>query len=309
MLNRRQFVQLAGAASMASGLPNAAAESPAPVSAPFSNPLGAVVWIRDGASVDDAIQSVSEMGLSTCQIGFNRLTPDVALPVKKALAKYGVKGTALSEHGPGIRIFNFYQGPETVGIIPPATREARIQNLKLASDVASQCGIPAVHTHCGFIPENPNNPLYPQAVAAVKNIGQYCKEQGQMFLCEAGQETPITLLRLIEDVGLENVFVNLDLANLIMYGKGNPVDAMDVVGHLVRGVHAKDGVFPTNPKDLGKEVPMGQGKVNFPVVLQQLKNVGYSGSLTIEYEGGSAHRKSAILQSKAFLMNLLAGAQ
>lgn len=311
LLDRRQFVQLAGVASIATGLRQATAEPfvPVPDADAFSNPLGLVLWIRDTPSIDRAIQSARDMGLSTCQLGFSRLTPDVAGPVKDALAKYGVTATAFSEHGPGVRIFNFYQGPSTIGIIPPATRAARIQNLKLASDVASQCGIPAVHTHCGFIPENPNDPLYPQAVAAVKEIGQYCKRRGQIFLCEAGQETPITLLRLIEDTGLDNVFVNLDFANLIMYGKGNPVDAMDVVGHLVRGVHAKDGVFPTNPRDLGKEVPMGQGKVNFPVVLQQLRKIGYKGPLTIEYEGATAQRKSAILQSKAFLTNLLAGAQ
>src|SRR5208337_1800120 len=101
-----------------------------------------------------------------------------------------------------------------------------------------------------------------EAVAAVQNIARHCKERGSAFLCETGEETPITLLRMIQDVGMDNVFVNLDLANLILYGKGNPVDAMDVIGHLVRGTHAKDGVFPTNPRELGEEVPIGKGKAN-----------------------------------------------
>ncbi|MHB8302345.1 MAG: sugar phosphate isomerase/epimerase family protein [Acidobacteriaceae bacterium] len=308
LLNRRSFVQLASAACISSGIRPAPAQSLPRVPVPGAVPmqLGLVLWIRNGESIDAAVKSVHDLGLPTCQIGFNQLSSDVATPVKNALTKYGVEATALSEHGPGVRIFNFYQGPETIGIIPPATREARIHNLKLASDVASQCGVPAVHTHCGFIPENPNDPLYPQAVAAVKDIGGYCKERGQIFLCEAGQETPITLLRLIEDVGLDNVFVNLDLANLIMYGKGNPVDAMDVIGHRVRGIHAKDGLFPTNPKDLGIEVAMGKGKVDFPVVLQQLKQVGYKGAMTIECEIPGDQRKADILGSKAFLERLLA---
>ncbi len=245
------------------------------------------------------------MGFQTCQIGFEHLTATVTQPLKNALTKYGVEATALSEHGPGSRIFDFYEGPKTIGIVPPATRDARIRNLKLAADIASECGIPAIHTHCGFIPENPNNPLYDQSVAAMKNIAGYCKERGRLFLCETGEETPITLLRLIEDVGLENVFVNLDVANLIMYGNGNPVDAMDVIGHLVRGIHAKDGLFPTDPRMLGIEVRMGQGRVDFPTVFQRLKQVDYKGPINIECETEGARQNEDILQSKVFLENLI----
>ncbi len=267
--------------------------------------LGVVVWVREGQSIDEAIKGVHALGLRTCQIGFDNLTADVANPLKTALANYGVEATAFSEHGPGRRVFDFYNGPGTIGIIPPAMREARIRNLKLAADIASQCGIPAVHTHCGFIPENPNDPLYPQAVAAVKEVGRRCKERGEIFLCETGEETPITLLRLIEDTGLDNVFVNLDLANLIMCGKGNPVDAMDVFGHLVRGIHAKDGLLPTDTRNFGKEVPIGQGKVDFPTVLKQLKQVNYKGPMTIERETEGDERKKDILQSKVFLESLI----
>ncbi len=310
LLNRRNFMRLASAACISSGVQPVIAQSLSGLSAPKSSPiqLGLVVWIHEGDSIENAIKEVHDLGLPTCQIGFKHLTPDVVVPVKNALAKYGIEATAFSEHGPGNRIFNFYQGPATIGIIPPATRQARLHNLKLASDIASQCKIPAVHTHCGFIPENPNDPLYPQAVAAVKEIAIHCKERGQIFLCETGQETPITLLRLIEDVGTGNVFVNLDGANLILCGKGNPVDAMDVLGHYVRGIHAKDGMFPTNPKSFGKGMPMGKGKVDFPLWLQKLKQVNYTGAMTIEYEaqGDPQERQKDILQSKAFLENLLA---
>ncbi len=125
------------------------------------------------------------------------------------------------------------------------------------------------------------------------------------FLCQTGEETPITLLRLIQDVGMDNVFVNLDVANLIMYGKGNPVDAMDVLGHLVRGIHAKDGLFPADTKSLGKEVSIGQGKVDFPTVFKQLLNVKYQGPITIEHETRGAEQRADILRSKGFLENLI----
>jgi L-ribulose-5-phosphate 3-epimerase len=303
-LNRRSFVQWAGAACLSQAIkPLAAQSSPALPRSPWR--LGTVVWVGEGQNVDDAIKNVHDLGLPTCQIGFEQLTPEVVKPLQAALAKYGVTASAFSQHGPGARIFNFDQGPLTVGIIPPATRKARIDALKLAADVARQCGIPSVHTHCGFIPEDPNDPLYPQAVAAVKEVGAYCRQQGRLFLCETGEETPITLLRLIQDTGLDNVFVNLDLANLILYGKGNPVDAMDVFGSYVRGIHAKDGLFPTNPKELGKEVPFGQGKVDFPKVFQQLKQINYTGAITIERETPAAQHNQDVLESKAFLEKLI----
>jgi L-ribulose-5-phosphate 3-epimerase len=310
-LDRRTFVQAAGGACILNAIRPVVAESSSTASTGLSSTrsasmrLGVVVWVGQGQSIEDAIQGVHDLGLSTCQIGFEHLTAEVAEPLKNALAKYSVEATAFSEHGPGIRIFDFYEGPKTIGIVPRANREARIRNLKLATDIAVGCGIPAIHTHCGFIPEDPNDPLYPEAVAAMKNIASYCKERERSFLCETGEETPITLLRMIQDVGLDNVFVNLDLANLILYGKGNPVDAMDVIGHLVRGIHAKDGLFPTDPRSLGKEVSIGEGRVDFPAVFERLRRVNYKGPITIERETEGAEQRKDILRSKVFLEELI----
>lgn len=227
------------------------------------------------------------------------------VPLTAALKAYGVEATAVSEHNPGKRIFDFYQGPRTIGVIPPENRRARIDALNLAAQFAHACDIPSIHTHLGFIPEDPNNPTYAVAVESIREVAQHCKDQGRMLLCETGEETPITMLRMIQDVGTGNVFVNLDTANLILYGKGNPVDAMDVFGHLVRGVHAKDGMFPTNSRELGNEVPIGKGRVNFPVLFQRLRQVGYTGAVTIEREIDGLQQEHDILRSKLFLQDLI----
>jgi L-ribulose-5-phosphate 3-epimerase len=301
-------MQLAGVAWVANATHQMFAQPPGSVlsSKEFPIRLGKVVWVGDGQTADAVVKEVSELGLSTCQIGFEHLSLEVVAPLRKALEKYKVEATALSEHNPGRRVFDFYNGPLTIGVIPKATRDARIQALKLAADVASQAGIPAVHTHCGFIPEDPNDPIYPQAVAAIKEVASHCKERRLMLLCETGQETPITMVRMIDDVNLGNVFVNLDVANLILYGKGNPVDAMEVFGSQVRGIHAKDGRFPTNPRELGLETAIGEGKVDFPHVFELLKKANYKGSMMIEREvGGEEQRKRDILQSKAFLEKLI----
>jgi len=227
------------------------------------------------------------------------------MKLRKALDQYGVEATSAVAGGPGPEVYDFYRGPITIGLVPKEYRNARIARIKETSEFAKRVGIPAVQTHCGFIPEDPNNPLYSETVEAIRTVAQYCQNNGQNFRCETGQETPITLVRAIQDVGLKNVGVNFDLANLILYGKADPVEAVDVLGPYVQGVHAKDGLYPTDPRNLGKEVPIGQGKVNFPAVIGKLKKIGYHNPLTIEREIAGAKQTADILASKAYLEKLL----
>jgi sugar phosphate isomerase/epimerase len=202
-------------------------------------------------------------------------------------------------------VWDFLQGPSTIGLVPRQTRRARIDALKRASDFAKMLDVPQLQTHCGFIPENPDDPSYTETVDAIREVASHCKQNGQMFLYETGQETPVTRLRTIIDVGLDNQGVGLDTANLILYGKGNPVDALDVIGKYVRSVHAKDGLFPTEPRKLGAEVPIGHGRVDFPRVIAGLRNLGYHGAITIERETSGPRQIEDIKQSRVFLEGII----
>ena len=142
-------------------------------------------------------------------------------------------------------------------------------------------------------------------VSAIKIVAEHCKENDQYLLFETGQETPVTLRRTIETVGTGNLGINLDPANLILYGKANPVDALDVFGEFVMGIHAKDGNYPTNGHDLGEEMPLGQGKVNFPALVKKLKEVGYDGALTIEREISGEQQIKDIMMAKELLEALI----
>lgn len=267
--------------------------------------LGVVVGVTGMTTPEQAIAKVHAFGLPTCQVSVGMAPASLATPLKAALEKYRIEATAVMTLGPGRMVWDFYHGPETIGLVPPATRAARIDALKRASDLGKICGIKAVHTHCGFIPENPNDALYPQAVEAIKTVASYCKSNGQTFLMETGQETPITMLRAIEDTGLDNIGVNLDTANLILYGKGEPVGALAVVGKHVRGLHAKDGLYPTDPKQLGKETPIGKGWVNFAEVIRGLHRLSYTGPITIEREISGSQQEADIRASKQYLERLI----
>lgn len=268
--------------------------------------LGVVTRIGEKINPDEAIAKVHTFGLPTCQVSVGP-APDIrmAAPLRQSLDKYGVEATAIMTLGPGAMVWDFYSGPKTIGIVPEPTRTARVDALKRASDLAAACHVNAVHTHCGFIPENPNDPLYAETVRAIQDVASHCKSNHQIFLMETGQESPITMLRALKDAGTENIRVNLDTANLILYGKGEPVGALDVLGRYVRGLHAKDGIYPVDPKQLGREVAIGQGRVNFPGVIEALHRLQYTGPITIEREISGPRQETDIRNSKMFLERLI----
>ena len=254
---------------------------------------------------DEAMAKVRDLGLATAQIFVDQFDSTLVERLRQALDKYGIEPTSLVVGGPGKAVWNFYQGPLTIGLVPRDTRAAHIAHLKKASDFAKQCGIPAVHTHCGFIPENPNDPLYIETVKAIREVASYCERNGQNFPYETGQETPITLIRAIEDVGTNNQGVNFDLANLILYGKANPVDAIEILAPHIQGIHAKDGLWPTNPRELGEEVPIGKGKVDFPRIIARLKELNYRGAVTIEREISGPQQVEDVRAAKTYLEKLI----
>jgi sugar phosphate isomerase/epimerase len=321
-LNRRKFLQSSGGALAASVSFGSAslASSVRPAERAFSEtarfvpaiaaddgkkPLRLGLIIGIGNDPDAALAKVHELGMPTAQIFVDEFEMNLVDRLQRSLGKYQIEATSLVVGGPGKEVWDFYQGPLTIGLLPKATRSARIAHIKKASDFAKQCGIPAVQTHCGFIPENPNDPEYRDIVAAIREVATYCKRNGQNFRYETGQETPITLVRAIGDVGTDNQGVNFDLANLILYGKANPVDAIELLGPFVQGIHAKDGMWPTNPKQLGEEVAIGKGKVDFPRIIERLKQLNYRGPVTIEREISGPQQLEDVRAAKMYLEKLI----
>src|SRR5438067_11891615 len=322
--NRRIFLQTSAAAALAAPFSKAAAAKSQPVfdaslaeslrvgqSASHvaanegKKPLRLGLIIGIGKDPDASMAKVRDLGLPTSQVFVDELEMELVGKLRQALEKHQIEATSLVVGGPGKEVWDFYQGPLTIGLVPRETRAARIAHIKKASDFAKQCGIEAVQTHCGFIPENPNDPLYKETVAAAREVVAYCRNNGQNFRYETGQETPITLVRAMQDVGLDNQGVNFDLANLILYGKANPVDAIEILAPHVQGIHAKDGLWPTNPRALGKEVPIGRGKVDFPRIIARLKQLNYQGAVTIEREVSGPQQIEDVRAAKAYLEGLI----
>ncbi|MCY3019231.1 MAG: sugar phosphate isomerase/epimerase, partial [Planctomycetota bacterium] len=159
----------------------------------------------------------------------------------------------------------------------------------------------------GAVPADAASAGYKDIVAAVREVCDYCKRNGQRFHLETGQETVDVLLRFIKDVGRDNLGINFDPANMILYNNGDPVAALRLIGRRVRGVHLKDALKTKVPGTWGAEVTVGTGEVNWPAFLAALAAVGFPGWLCLEREAGT-QRVEDIRTGRLFVEKLLRGA-
>ncbi len=259
----------------------------------------------------ETLKYVHDFGLRVCQLCCwepAHYTEEYAKKLTEETKKTGVEVASLWAGWPGPAVWDFVEGPRTLGIVPREYREMRVAALKKAGDFAKWAKLPAVVTHLGYIPENAEDEMFKEVVGVVRDIAAYLKERGIEFWFETGQETPVTLLRLIKQAGTGNLGINLDPANLILYGKANPIDALDVFGKYVKSIHAKDGVYPTDPMKLGHEVKVGEGKVRFPEFIKRLDEIGYKGPYIIEREISGPQQQADIAATVKYLdANLLNG--
>jgi L-ribulose-5-phosphate 3-epimerase len=274
-----------------------------------TKPMALGLLVSPFGALEATIRRVHDLGFTNCFLSLDGyiggFAPAIAMQMKDLLAKYEVTATTVEVVGPPPLEWNFLRGPSTIGLVPPGTRAARIDALRQVSDFAKVMGIAQVQTHCGFIPEDPADALYPGTVQAIRTVAEHCQGNGQHFLMETGQETPTTMSRMIQDVAMPNLGVGLDTANLILYGKANPVDAVDILGSHVQSIHAKDGRWPTDPSQLGEEVLIGQGLVDFRTVFTKLHRAGYTGAVTIERETSGPKQIEDVRQEKLYLEKIL----
>ena len=271
--------------------------------------IGVCVNFNEIEAMSKKFKDLKLEGFDNCQLISWKpelWTDDNLEIIKKLIKENGITISAFWCGWEGPCVWNFYDGQITLGLVPPEYRTMRIKNLCDGADFAHKLGVKNVVTHMGFIPENPNDPQFAPFCVAVRQVAEHLKKNGQNLLFETGQETPVTMLRCFEKVGCDNLGVNLDTANVILYGKANPVDALDVFGKYVMNIHAKDGLYPTNGHDLGSEVRIGDGKVDFKALFKKLHELGYDSYVTIEREIEGEQQISDIRHAKKYLGDIIA---
>lgn len=249
-------------------------------------PIGVFASIDAGLGVHLSV--AQELGISTIQLHAPHAktrTAQAAEQFLSELAKLGIQLTAVFGGFDGESYADIPTVERTVGLVPTDTRAERLAEMKEISDFARLLECKVVALHLGFVPHDRDGAAYREIVAITKELCDYVAGNGQALHLETGQETAEALVQFIDDVAADNLFVNFDPANMILYGTGEPIAALKLLGNRVRSVHCKDGTWAEQPgKEWGREVPLGQGDVDMAAYLSTLRDIGYDGPLTIERE-------------------------
>lgn len=249
-------------------------------------PIGVFTSIDAGLGVK--LEVAHELGVPTIQLHAPARETRTRAHAEAFLARLRQLGITLTAVFGGFEGESYADIPtvsRTVGLVPPETRRERTAEMKEIADFAHVLGCQVVALHLGFVPHDAHDPLYAEVLEVTRDLCDHCARHGQALHLETGQETADALLQFIGDVKRDNLFINFDPANMILYGTGEPLAALRKVGKYVRSVHCKDGKWAANPGvEWGQEVPLGQGDVGMEGYLRTLAEVGYSGPLTIERE-------------------------
>lgn len=266
------------------------------------------VFTSVGAGLGASLDAVKELGLDNVQLHTpppEARSPERTAELKQQFADAGIAITVVFCGFEGESYESIPIVKESVGLVPPETREARLGETLEISDWTKAMGCDALGMHIGFIPEDRGDPLRRELVEVTRKVCDHCAGNGQRFHLETGQESADGLLEFIQDVGRDNLAVNFDPANMILYGTGEPLPALRKIGSYVKSVHCKDGKWSDQPGvTWGAETPLGEGDVNIPVFINTLKEIGYKGPLTIEREVGGEQQKLDIAKAVELLRKL-----
>lgn len=248
--------------------------------------IGVFTSIDAGLGVD--LDVARELEIPTIQIHAphrgNR-TQATADEILQRLSNYGITVTAVFGGFEGESYADIPTVVKTVGLVPRESRDSRLAEMKEISDFAKMLGCNVIGLHLGFVPHDTNDPGYREVVEVTRELCDHASQNGQALHLETGQETAESLVQFIADTERENLFVNFDPANMILYGAGEPLEALKLLGDRVRSVHCKDAKWADEPGvNWGEETKLGDGDVDMKAYLETLKQIGYFGPLTIERE-------------------------
>jgi len=212
-------------------------------------------------------------------------TPQAAEKFLKQLDAFGIELTCVFGGFDGESYADIPTVERTVGLVPLASRAARLVEMKEISDFTRLLGCNTIGLHLGVVPHDTHSKEYAEIIEVTRQLCDHAKHNEQNVHLETGQESADALMQFITDMQRQNLFINFDPANMILYGMGEPIPALKQLGSLVRSIHCKDATWSQEPgKTWGAEVPLGKGQVDMRAYLTTLKEIGYRGPLTIERE-------------------------
>jgi sugar phosphate isomerase/epimerase len=200
----------------------------------------------------------------------------------EVLRKSGLEITATSIGFPGEDYSSIPMIRRTGGLVPDDQWAARRDMAIRAGKLTAELGVKFLEFHVGFVPTS-NDPFYATLVERTREVAQALGNENVDLLMETGQESASELLQFLNDLNCRNLAINLDPANLILYGAGDPLEAVPILGRHIQHVHMKDAIASMQPRlQWGREVTLGSGQVPVEALLDALEEIDYDGNISIE---------------------------
>lgn len=248
--------------------------------------IGVCSWSIQPRDTADLISKIKELGLSHVQLAMGGLSDEDLRDRARQVRSAGIDITSGMIGFPGEDYASIAIIRQTGGYLPDEQWPARKETSEHIAALGKELGFTKISTHIGFVPVS-SDPKYKVMLERVGHVADVFAANGLELLMESGQEHAPELLQFLNDLARKNVRVNFDPANMILYGAGDPVEAVQTLGRHIAQVHIKDATLSTRPAVMwGAEVAFGSGQVPHAAFLEALHNVGYQGPLVIEREAG-----------------------
>ena len=253
--------------------------------------LAVCSWSLQAGGPADLVAKVNGTGLKRVQLGLTPHREDAGAwdGVQGMLADAGMQVVS----GMFATVGEDYTTLETIrrtgGIVPDEHWDMNLERAGAAADLARSMKLSLVSTHVGFLPHDQTSGAFETFCDRLTRIARLFDDHGLVLLMETGQETArdlLAFLEMLQQRGIANVGVNFDPANMLLYGMGDPIDALGMLMPWIRQVHLKDARPPTVPGTWGAEAVVGSGDVDWGAFLRTLAEHDYAGDMAFEREAG-----------------------
>ena len=254
----------------------------------LANRLAVCSWSVQPSSPQELAARLEEIGIHRVQLALDPLreNPKVWDATEACFRDKGISVVSGMFGCVGEDYSTLQSIRNTGGLAPDATWEQNRRNIRATVPIARRLGLKLLAFHAGFLPHDESDPNFGKMLGRLSEVADVFADAGMKLGFETGQETAPVLLEVLQKLNKKNVGVNFDPANMILYDKGNPIEALQVLGGWVRQVHIKDAVRTKVPGTWGEEVPVGTGQVDWPAFMATLNAHNPACDLVIEREAG-----------------------
>lgn len=268
--------------------------------------LAVCSWSLQAATPQELVERLQAINIFRVQLALDPLreNPDVWGETEAVLNQRGITIVSGMFGCVGEDYSTLDTIRQTGGIAPDETWERNLGNIRSTVGIATALGVKLVTFHAGFVPHDPADPGFSKMVERLTVVAGIFAAAEMDIGLETGQETAAGLAILLEALNQPNVVINFDPANMLLYGKGDPIEAVRVLAPWIRQVHVKDAHPTAVPGTWGEEVVVGSGQVDWQVFFTILADVGFTGDIVIEREAGDQRVTDILTARKVVLQSI-----